>query len=92
MRTHRHRNKEIERATVGMRQWQETELTLALEQQVECLGIDDVSRQVITRQHNTLAEAGRTRGIVQLDNLIVIQFGITDLFPRETMRIGLGHL
>ena len=92
MRPDSHRYQEIERATIGMRQRQETEFAFPPVQHAKLDAVHHITRQVVSCKHDTFAESSRAGSIVQQDHFVVIQFRIFDIVLAETVRILLRHL
>ena len=92
MRTHGSGCQEIESTTVGMCQRQEREYLVSFLQQSGTDAESDISRKIVSRQHDAFAEAGGSRSIVQQHHLVVGQCGVFDVFPAEAFRIIFVHL
>ena len=78
MRTHGSGCQEIESTTVGMCQRQEREYLVSFLQQSGTDAESDISRKIVSRQHDAFAGGG--------------QCGVFDVFPAEAFRIIFVHL
>ena len=92
------RREEVEGAAVGVGQRQERQRAASfLEVPLSGLGVDcrcgehHIAREVVHREHHALRVAGRSRGVVEQDDLVVGDFGIFDVVDAESARI-LGAL
>ena len=88
------RCEEVECAAVGVCQRQERQRAAAfLEIPLSGLGVDHrhrehhVAREVVHREHHALRIAGRSRGVVEQDDLVVGNFGIFDVVDAESARV-----
>ena len=70
-----------------MSQRQETQLSFASEQDIERTGIRHIASQIVSRQHYSFTEAGRTGSIIQQDYFIIVQISVSDIFTGEPIRI-----
>ena len=74
-----HRYQEIEGTAIRMGQRKETQLAFAPEQDIKRTGIRHITGQIVSRQHHSLAKAGRAGSIIQQDHFIIVQISISRL-------------
>ena len=89
MRTHGQRHQQVECTTIGMSQRQERDALAPLVVQVRPNAEHHITRQVVAREHDALAESGRPRGVVDEYHLVVVEVGIANVVAAEPVRIGI---
>ena len=92
MRTDGHRGQKIERTTEGMGQRQKRQTAASLVMQLRLHAEHHIPAQVIARQHHPLGKSGSTRGVIQLDDFIIIQPGILHVVLGKTGGIGIPEM
>lgn len=80
-------SQEVERTAECVGQWEERDDPASFEVQFGLHAEEYVSGQVVYREHDSLAESGRTRSVADDRYAVVIDFRVGDLFGGESPRI-----
>ena len=73
-----------------MRHGEEGQIPLSSEKQFEGMGIGDIAGKVVCSEHDTLAESGGTRRVVQTDHLFIVYIRIDNILLMESVWIFFG--
>ena len=99
MGTRSHREEEVDHAAVDVCHREEAQQGLIHTDDISLDAEGEVPSEVISREHDPLAEARRTRGIVQHEELFIGGMVVADILGAHTCRIlrlvvglGIGEL